>query len=164
MANNIKKHQITQEGLDNLNKEYRELIEVKRPANTKGYAMQWFLKQKIEENADYDAAKTEQAEIEKRIAEIKNILDHYEIISNVKTSSSKATVVKIGSKVTIFDHSDSEKYTYEIVGEIEADPVQGKISNKSPLAKAIIGKVVGDDVEVHGIENPYRVKIEKIEN
>ena len=163
MANNIKKHQITQEGLDNLNKEYRELIEVKRPANTK--ALQEAREQgDLSENADYDAAKTEQAEIEKRIAEIKNILDHYEIISNVKTSSSKATVVKIGSKVTIFDHSDSEKYTYEIVGVIEAVPVQGIISNKSPLAKAIIGKVVGDDVEVHGIENPYREKKKKIEN
>ena len=64
MANNIKKHQITQEGLDNLNKEYRELIEVKRPANTK--ALQEAREQgDLSENADYDAAKTEQAEIEK---------------------------------------------------------------------------------------------------
>lgn len=160
MANNIKKHQITQEGLETLNKEYRELIEVKRPANTK--ALQEAREQgDLSENADYDAAKNEQAEIEKRIAEIKNILDHHEIISAVST---KSNTVKIGSKVTIFDQSDNESYEYEIVGEIEADPVHGKISNKSPLAEAIIGKKVGESVEVHGIENPYRVKIEKIEN
>lgn len=149
---------LTKEGLDNLNNELRDLIDVKRPEIIK--AIQDAREQgDLSENADYDAAKNRQGEIEKRINEIKSIIANYELINESQGTKSK---VKIGNKVTILDLSDNENYTYEIVGEVEADPDNNKISNQSPLAKAILNRFVGDTIEVHGVENPYRVKIVKI--
>lgn len=149
---------LTREGLDNLNNELRDLIDVKRPEIIK--AIQDAREQgDLSENADYDAVKNRQGEIEKRINEIKSIIANYELINESQGTKSK---VKIGNKVTILDLSDNENYTYEIVGEVEADPDNNKISNQSPLAKAILNRFVGDTIEVHGIENPYRVKIVKI--
>ena len=135
MANNIKKHQITQEGLDNLNKEYRELIEVKRPANTK--ALQEAREQgDLSENADYDAAKTEQAEIEKRIAEIKNILDHYEIISNVKRYA-RSFFVSTLPRMCTFPELFRDLYFFgDINTSIYINPIQ-EAKSQSELNKVI---------------------------
>ncbi len=153
---------LTEEGLNKLNSELRELIDEKRPAIIK--AIQEAREQgDLSENADYAAAKNEQGEIEKRIQEIKDILANYELISevNVNTSNEK---VKVGSKVKLLDLSDNEEITYEIVGEVEADPDNNKISNQSPLAQAILGKTVKTTVEVRNIDDPYKVKILKIQN
>lgn len=115
----------------------------------------------LSENADYDAAKQRQGEIEAKIKEYENIINNCEVIDNSASSKNNEKIVKIGSFVEILDMNENEKYTYSIVGTIEADPDNNKISNDSPLAIAILGKKVGDVVEVKGIEKPYQVKILK---
>ncbi|MDR0739428.1 MAG: transcription elongation factor GreA [Mycoplasmataceae bacterium] len=151
---------LTQEGKEKLEHELRELIDVKRPATIK--TIQEAREQgDLSENADYDAAKNRQAEIEGRIKEIQAILDRAEIITENSKDDRK---VKVGSKVTVLDLNENEEFTYEIVGEVEADPDQNKISNLSPLAKSILNKTIGTIVEVHGIEDSYKIKIKKIEN
>jgi transcription elongation factor GreA len=151
---------LTQDGKEKLERELRTLIDVERPTIIK--AIQEAREQgDLSENADYDAAKNRQAEIEGRIKEIQTILDRAEIITENTKDDRK---VKVGSKVTIIDLSENEELTYEIVGEVEADPDQNKISNLSPLAKSILNKTIGTIVEVHGIEDSYKIKIKKIEN
>lgn len=153
---------LTEEGLNKLNAELRELIDEKRPTIIK--AIQEAREQgDLSENADYAAAKNEQGEIEKRIQEIKDILSNYELISEVKDDTSNEKV-KVGSKVKLLDLSNNEEVTYEIVGEVEADPDNYKISNQSPLAQAILGKNVKTIVEIRNIDDPYKVKILKIKN
>ena len=164
MANENKNDKIllSEEGLEKLNAELRELIDVKRPEIIK--AIQEAREQgDLSENADYDAAKNQQGEIEKRIQEIKNILTNYELINETNDTTSNEKV-KVGSKVKILDLSDNEEYEYEIVGEVEADPDNNKISNMSPLAQALLGRGDKAVVEVRNIDNPYRVKILKIKN
>ena len=127
MANENKNDKIllSEEGLEKLNAELRELIDVKRPEIIK--AIQEAREQgDLSENADYDAAKNQQGEIEKRIQEIKNILTNYELINEANDTTSNEKV-KVGSKVKILDLSDNEEYEYEIVGEVEADPDNNKI-------------------------------------
>lgn len=161
MANNI--NLMTKEGLDKLKKELRHLIDVRRPEVIK--QIQEAREQgDLSENADYDAAKNTQAIIEGRIKEIEEILNHSEIIDS-KTDSKKGNneiVVKIGSKVKIRDYSDSKDYTYTIVGSVESNPNENKISNECPLAKSIIGKKINDEANVRGIDDPYKVKILEI--
>ena len=153
---------LSAEGLEKLNAELRELIDVKRPEIIK--AIQEAREQgDLSENADYDAAKNQQGVIEKRIQEIKNILTNYELINEAVDTTSNEKV-KVGSKVKILDLSDNEEYEYEIVGEVEADPDNNKISNMSPLAQVLLGRSVKAVVEVRNIDNPYRVKILKIKN
>lgn len=162
MANENKNDKIllSKETLEKLNAELRELIDVKRPKIIK--AIQEAREQgDLSENADYDAAKNQQGEIEKRIQEIKNILTNYELINEANDTTSNEKV-KVGSKVKILDLSDNEEYEYEIVGEVEADPDNNKISNMSPLARALLGRGVKAVVEVRNIDNLYRVKILKI--
>ena len=112
----------------------------------------------LSENADYDAAREAQARIESRIKEIEAILDNYELIKEKGTTKS----VHVGSFVTIkmIDFDETDKY--EIVGTIEADPLANKISNESPLAKAVLGHKIGDVVEVE-VAKPYKVEILAIE-
>ena len=97
----------------------------------------------LSENSEYDEAKNEQAKIEARIVEIEAMLKNVEIISNVKGSSK--TVI-LGSKVKILDVEFDEEATYHIVGSAEADPNEGKISDESPVGKALLGHKVGDTV------------------
>jgi transcription elongation factor GreA len=154
------KNLLTPEGKEKLERELRDLIDVKRPAII--VSIQEAREEgDLSENADYDAAKNRQAEIEGRIKEIQHILDHAEIITESTKDDRK---VKVGSKVTVQDLSEDAEYTYEIVGEVEADPDQNKISNLSPLAKSILNKTVGTTVEVHGVEESYKIKIKKIQN
>ena len=149
---------LTKEGADKLKVELKELITVKRPEIIK--QIQDAREQgDLSENADYDSAKNEQARLEWRIQEIEEILNRYEII---RESSSNKKTVSIGSKVKFKDFSDNKEYEYEICGSIESDPLVGKISNESPLAKAILNKTVGTKSEVRGIDKPYKVEIIKI--
>jgi transcription elongation factor GreA len=155
-----KKYLLTKEGIDKLKEELNHLVSVKRPEVIK--LIQEAREQgDLSENADYDAAKNSQREIEKRIEEIHEILNHAEII---KTKKSDELKIKVGSLVTIYDSSEKKENTYEIVGEVEADPNHNKISNLSPLAKAMLNKTVGAQVEIHGVEEPYKIKILKIEH
>ncbi len=156
-----KKYLLSQEGIDKLKAELRELIDVKRPSVIK--LIQEAREQgDLSENADYDAAKNQQAEIEGRIKEVQEILNYAQVIEDQPKDSNAR--VKIGSKVEIYDFTEKKSFIYEIVGEVEADPDINKISNQSPLAKAILNKTIGSTVEVHGVEDPYKVKIEKIKN
>jgi len=144
---------LTQEGLDELKKELDELKLVKRPevisalkdARAQG---------DLSENAEYDAARTEQAIVESRIKELEIMLENAVVITKVNTD-----VVSLGSKVTLEYVDDEEEEEYSIVGSKEADPFTNKISNESPIAKAIMGLKVGEVVSVDSPNGKYDVKI-----
>lgn len=95
----------------------------------------------LSENAEYDAAREEQGLVESRIAEIEDILQNAEIIK-----SSKKSTIGLGSKVEL--KNGNKKVIYHVVGPVEADPVEGKISNESPIGTALMGKKVGDKATV----------------
>ena len=155
----VNKVELTKEGAEKLEKELRHLIDIDRPEVIE--ALQAARAQgDLSENADYDAARNKQAEIEGRIKEIENILANVKIISD-KAKATKTVV--LGSTVTIKDLSDNTTATYTIVGTVEANPIKGLISNISPLGRAIIDKNVGDIAVVH-VAQEYRVEILKIES
>ena len=111
----------------------------------------------LSENSEYDAARDEQAKIEARIQELEYKLEHATIIDNKGSDK-----VNVGSNVTILYVDDEEEDVYSIVGSLEADPFENKISNESPIGSAIIGKKVGDVVDVTANGSSYQVKILKI--
>lgn len=110
----------------------------------------------LSENAEYDAAKDEQREIEARIEEIDKILKNVEVVVEDEVD---VNVINIGCKVRILDIEMNEELTYKIVGSTEANSLKGKISNESPLGKALLGRKVGDivDVETHGEVIQYKI-------
>jgi transcription elongation factor GreA len=134
--------QLTQEGVDNLNKELSHLKDVKRGENLEALK-EARAQGDLSENADYDAARNEQARIESRIAEIENILKNVKIIK-----STSEDIVNIGKIVTVrFVETNLQKEFY-LVGSIEADPRLSRISIESPIGKAMLNKAEGDIVEV----------------
>lgn len=151
---NKKYYELTEEGRLNLEREKQHLIDVDRPNNIK--SLQDARSQgDLSENADYDAAREEQSRIEARIAEITEILKNVKIIT--KDSSNRVTT---GKNVTIEFIGMNKTESYDIVGTIEADPFEHKISNESPLGKAIMGHDKGTTLTVvteKGKE--FRVKI-----
>lgn len=112
----------------------------------------------LSENADYDAARDRQARVEARIRDLEAMISNVEIIEEDDTKKSKKTV-KLGSTVTILDLDSNEEETYTIVGSVEADPMNGLLSNLTPLAIALLDSKVGETVTVTQIEEPYEVKI-----
>ena len=151
-----KKTLLTKEGLKELQDELDELINVKRPANLKAIKEARALGD-LSENADYDAAKNDQAELEGRIKKIEKMLENYEIIEK-----SSNDVVGLGSTVNIKYIDDDEEDEYKIVGSQEADPFMSKISNESPIAKALLNRKVGDIVEVESPNGVYKIEITEI--
>ena len=154
---NEHKFYVTKEGLDELKKEQDNLIHVVRQevivelqeARAQG---------DLSENADYDAARDHQAQVEARIRELENMISNAVIIEGDKEAvSSKA--VTLGSTVTIRDLSDGSEETYTIVGSIEADPLNGRLSNITPLAVALMDHKVNEVVHIANVEEPYDVKI-----
>ena len=113
----------------------------------------------LSENSEYDEAKNEQAKIEARIVEIEAMLKNVEIIEDVKGDSQ--TVV-IGVKVKALDIEFDEECEYLVVGSTEADPMEGKISDESPLGKALLGKKIGDEVIVDAPAGELKFKILEI--
>lgn len=149
-----KKIYLTQEGYEELKSELDELINVKRPENIQAIKEARALGD-LSENADYDAAKNDQAEIEGRIKKIEKMLENVEIIE--KKSSDK---VGLGTTVSIkYVDDEDETDEYKIVGSQEADPFESKISNESPIAKAIMNKKVGDIVDVESPNGVYQIEI-----
>ena len=139
-----KKNLLTYEGLKKLETELHELKVVKRKE----------VSQKIKEareqgdlseNAEYDAAKDEQRDIEARIEEIEKILKNAEVVVEDEVDLDK---INVGCKVKILDCEFDEELEYKIVGSTEASSLQGKISNESPVGKALIGAKVGDKVTI----------------
>lgn len=114
----------------------------------------------LSENSEYDDAKNEQAKIEARILELEMMLKNYEIISEDDIALDK---VAVGVKVKIFDTDLEEEFTYSIVGSAEADPMNNKISDESPVGKSLIGHSVNEDVEVDLDGDKVILKILSIE-
>lgn len=153
---NKKEIYLTEEGLEEIKKEldiYKlekrpEVIAALKDARAQG---------DLSENAEYDAARNEQAQIEAKIRELEAMVESAVIIP--KGDSKK---VNIGTKVVIEYVDDDEEEEYSIVGSQEADPFNNKISNESPIAQAIMGKKVNDVVTVESPNGNYDVKIKKI--
>ena len=150
------KFQVTKEGYDKIVKEHDNLIHVVRDqviielqeARAQG---------DLSENADYDAAREHQAQVEARIRELESMIKNAVIMEEDKKNSGKT--VSLGSTVTILDLTDDTEETYTIVGSIESDPLNGRLSNITPLAIAMMEHKLGDIVEVSNLEEPYQVKI-----
>ena len=111
----------------------------------------------LSENAEYDAARNEQAQVEARIKELEFKLEHCQVMDG----NSKDTV-SVGSSVVLNYIDDDEEEEYSIVGSMEADPFANKISNESPIGKAILGHKAGETVNVVTPNGSYDVKIVKI--
>ena len=114
----------------------------------------------LSENAEYDAAKEEQGEIESRIVQLENLLRNAEFIDE---DVLKMDVVNLGSKVTVLDVEFDEEMEYTIVGSTEADPMNGRISNESPLGMALLGQKVGATVMADTPDGEVAFKILNIQ-
>ena len=150
------KFYVTEEGLNDLKNELSTLIHVTREEvieELKAARAQGDLS----ENADYDAARDHQAKVEARIKELEHQIKNAEVI----TENKKTNFVRIGSTVDLQEMDTNNKLTYKIVGSVEADPLNGLLSNVTPLAEAILDQRVNDVVTVK-VDEPYDVKILKI--
>lgn len=155
---NIKKEVVTKEYYDELKAQYRELIDVLRPQVLEELATARS-QGDLSENADYDAARSKQAEIEARIKDLEFTLNNVEVASE-KVSKNKVTAT---STVTVYDEDDDAEYTYQLVGSIGSDPEKGKITTESSLGAALLGKEVGNEIEIIcGDGSSYKVVIKQI--
>ena len=153
-----KKTMLTYEGLKKLEAELQELKVVRRrevaqlikEARSQG---------DLSENAEYDAAKEEQATVEARIAQLEKMLRNAEVIDE---ESLGGEVISIGSKVTVFDVEYNEQVEYLIVGSTEADPLHGRISNESPLGLALIGRSLNEVISVEAPDGIIEYRILEI--
>ncbi len=146
---------MTAEGFLQAEEELNELKTIRRPEVIKALK-EARAQGDLSENADYDAARNEQAQIEARIQELEYKIEHAEIIDNKDKD-----IVNLGSVVTI-SYDDGEIEEYKLVGSMEADPFENKISNESPLGVALLSHKIGDIVEVASPNGGYNIKIEKI--
>ena len=147
---------LTAKGLLEIEEELDELKRVKRPEIINAIKEARALGD-LSENADYHAAREEQAIIEGRIQELEYMVDHAVIIEEKVGDK-----VSIGCSVIIKYEGDDDSEEYQIVGITEADPFENKISNESPIAKAIIGHKKGDIVEVESPNGKYKIEIIEI--
>lgn len=155
----MKKNILTYEGLKQYEDELEELKVIKRKE----------VAQKIKEareqgdlseNAEYDAAKDEQRDIEARIEELEKILKNAEVVDEDEVDTDK---ISIGCKVKILDVEFNDELTYKIVGSTEANSLKGKISNESPVGQALLGHKVGDLVEVETQVGVIQYKVLEIQ-
>jgi transcription elongation factor GreA len=149
---------LTPEGLEKLKAELEHLRSVRRQQVADQIHRAKELGGTVD-NAEYDDAKNEQAFVEGRILTLEKMIKNATIIQEEKAPSSS---VKLGSKVTVRS-KDGGKELYAIVGSAEANPSDGKISNESPVGRALMGKRVGDEVEVHAPAGARKLKIVAIE-
>lgn len=146
---------LTSEGLEKLEKELEYLKTVKRQevaAEIKvalGYG-------DLSENSEYDEAKNKQAQMEIRIVEIEAMLKNAKVIDEAEISTD---TVSLGCTVTVYDVEFDEEIEYNIVGSTEADPSNGKISDESPVGSALLGKKVGDLVEIPAPAGSIEMKV-----
>ena len=146
---------LTKEGLENLKSELKTLVEVKRPEMAKRIKEAREMGD-ISENSEYDAARQEQSFIEGRIEELEEILKTAKISDPKKKDS-----VDVGCRVTV--HIDGDEESFHIVGALEANPLEKKISHESPLGSALVGKKVGDKIEVEAPVGKLIYTVLKIE-
>jgi transcription elongation factor greA len=149
---------LTKEGYENIEKELEELKSVRRKeVSDKLKVARSF--GDLSENAEYDEAKNEQAQLEERITKLENILRKAEIISE---SDMKMNVVNVGSTVKFsikYPDGEVEEEEYTIVGSAEANPSEGKISNESPIGKSLLGTKKGQKVDVQVPDGIAKLKI-----
>jgi transcription elongation factor GreA len=150
---------LTQEGLAQIEAELQHLRSTKR----REVALR--IKRAAElgdrsENSEYEDAKNEQAFVEGRIQELDRLLRNVKVID--AHSPGRRGVVSLGSTVDIIDTESGERFTYTIVGPVEVDPAQGRISHLSPVGAALMGHAPGDTVRVNAPDGPLRLKVAKI--
>ncbi len=147
---------LTAQGFTEIEEELDELKRVKRPEIIKAIKEARALGD-LSENAEYHSAREEQAIIEGRIQELEYMIDHAVIISEEASDT-----VRIGSSVVIKYDGEDDTEEYKIVGSTEADPFENKISNESPIAKALLGKKKGATVTVESPNGKYDIKLVEI--
>ncbi len=135
-----KQFHLTKEGIQELEIELTGLVKQRGPVAERIKSAREF--GDLAENAEYISAREEQDRVEGRIADIENILQSVEVIKKPKGDSK----VQLGSKVTLKNNGKTKQF--QVVGTVEADPLQGKISDESPIGQALMGKKVGDEVEI----------------
>jgi transcription elongation factor GreA len=150
---------LTKEGYDNIVAELDELVSVKR-AEVAERIKEAISYGDISENAEYDSAKNEQAELEERIHQLEEMLRKAKIVQEEDVKGDK---VNIGLKVTVKDIDTGDKEVFSIVGATESDPFNGKISTESSVGKALIGKKKGETVAIEVPDGIINYKIMKIE-
>lgn len=154
-----KKTILTYAGLKKLEEELENLKVVKRK-EVAGKIKEAREQGDLSENAEYDAAKDEQRDIEARIEELEKILKNAEVVVEDEVDLDK---ISIGCRVTVYDNEFEEEMEFKIVGSTEANSLEGKISNESPVGKALIGRKVDDVVEVETQAGVMEYKVLKIE-
>lgn len=149
---------LTDEGLKKLEEELEYLKTQKRQEvaekikHARGFG-------DLSENSEYDEAKDEQAKVELRIVEIEKMLKNAKIIDNEEIN---LDIVSVGTKLKIYDFDFDEEVIYSVVGSTEADPDQGKISDESPIGRALLGRKVGETVDVDTPGGTIQLKILEI--
>lgn len=154
-----KEFPMTQSGYEQLERDLEELITVKRPEVVEKIKVARSFGD-LSENSEYDAAKDEQGFVEQEITKIEDMIRHAKIIEDNNNNN----MVQIGKTVTFVELPDGDKEQYQIVGSAEADPFEGKISNESPIANALLGANLKDEINVplpNG--NEMKVKIVSID-
>ena len=154
-----KKNILTYAGLKKLEDELQELKVVKRK-EVAGKIREAREQGDLSENAEYDAAKDEQRDIEARIEEIEAILKNAEVVVEDEVELDK---ISVGCKVKVYDCEFEEEIEFKIVGSTEANSLQGKISNESPVGKALIGAKTGDTVDVEMPAGVMQYKVLEIQ-
>ena len=154
-----KKNLLTYAGLQKLEDELHDL-KVNRRKEVAGKIKEAREQGDLSENAEYDAAKDEQRDIETRIEEIEKILKNAEVVVEDEVDVNK---INVGCTVKVYDEEFEEKLEFKIVGSSEANSLQGKISNESPVGKALIGRSIGDVVEVETQAGVISYKVLAIE-
>ncbi|MCK1991604.1 transcription elongation factor GreA [Peribacillus muralis] len=153
-----KEYPMTKEGKLKLEQELEQLKTVKRKEVVERIKIARSFGD-LSENSEYDSAKEEQAFVEGRITTIENMIRNARIIEG---NDSNTDTVSLGKTVTFVELPNGDEETYSIVGSVEADPFDGKISNDSPIAKSLIGKRVGDKVSIQTPGGEMSVKIVSI--
>jgi transcription elongation factor GreA len=148
-----KKFNLTQAGIDELQRELDELIAQRGPVAEKIKTAREF--GDLAENAEYQTARQEQEKLEARIVEVEHILQNVAVIEKPKGDSK----VQLGSTVTL---KNGATKTFQVVGTVEADPLNGKISDESPIGQALLGKKLGDSVEIKTPAETTSYKITEI--
>ncbi|GAA0457224.1 transcription elongation factor GreA [Alkalibacillus silvisoli] len=153
-----KSYYMTEEGKQKIEEELEELKTVRRPEVVERIKVARGFGD-LSENSEYDAAKDEQAFVESRISQLENMIRYAVIIENDEENTE---VVQLGKTVVFEELPDGDEEEYQIVGSAEADPFEGRISNDSPMAQSLIGKVIGDQVMVQTPGGEFEVKIKEV--
>ncbi|GAB4520005.1 MAG: transcription elongation factor GreA [Anaerolineae bacterium] len=151
---------LTREGMENLERRLRELIDVKRVQVAERLRQSLEEGGELSENSEYEDAKNEQAFIEGEIARLEGILSTAQIIEDEPANKDR---VVPGARVTVVEKGEDSEEVYHLVGSAEANPSVGKISVESPLGKALLGAKVGDRVKVKAPDGELIFKIQSID-